>query len=255
MTSPSTRILERILTEARQASLKNEKFLACFDLDSTLFDLTFRVEAIVEAFARDADSLKRFPEECRRLDAIKFERTDWGIGEALDRLGLTEKKHPEFCHELHKYWASWFFSDHYLHHDDPLPGSVDYVRQLEKFGADIMYLTGRDAPRMKVGTEKSLLDSGFPFGTPKAKLILKPVAALDDAAFKVTILKEASHHYSKVWLFENEPVNLNLVAKMCPEIGLVFIDSTHSGREQVNETLDRIQHFETDLAAFETFKK
>ena len=247
-------VLQRILTEAREHRLSGRPFLAVFDLDSTLFDLTLRVSKIMDDFAADPAFQNAFPAECELLKKAQVLRTDWGIAEALGRLGLTDSKHANFCRELHRYWAAAFFSNDYLHHDQPLPGAVDYVAKLSRIGADLMYLTGRDTARMYEGTEKSLRETGFPLGpAERAQLVLKPAAGMNDAEFKVSVLKEALARYDKIWLFENEPVNLNLVARNCPAIGLVFIESTHSGREQVAGTLDKIPHFEVDMRDFEDF--
>lgn len=245
--------LEKILLEAHQFQANQRPFLAVFDLDSTLFDLTLRVSAIVDQFAQEPEYLQLFPEECERLKELKIERSDWGLGEPLSRIGIFEHSHQKFFQEIHRYWTAGFFSNNFLHHDLPLPGAVDFVQQLQKIGpmVHIMYLTGRDIPRMKSGTEESLKKWNFPLEAPTSKLVLKPSASLDDAAFKVAVLRETEKLYERIWLFENEPVNLNLTAKHCPEIQLVFIESTHSGREEVSETLDRITHFEIDLIEFE----
>lgn len=249
-TSESRSILEKILDDAYEFQQTGRKFLTVFDLDSTLFDLTLRVGSIVDQFANEPEYQTLFPKECELLKTVKIERTDWGLGEPLGRIGLYESMNPHFFRELHQYWATCFFSDDFLHHDTPLPGAVEFVQELHETGAHIMYLTGRDIPRMKVGTEKSLAEHQFPLGGRQVRLILKPNATLDDAAFKVAILKGAEAEYEKIWLFENEPVNLNLTAKHCPNVGLVFIDSTHSGREQVADALDRIPHFEVNLNEF-----
>jgi hypothetical protein len=105
---------------------------------------------------------------------------------------------------------------------------------------------------MYEGTEKSLRATGFPLGaSDRAELVLKPAAHMNDAEFKLDVIKNAMKRYERVWLFENEPVNLNLISRHCPSVGLVFIESTHSGREQVAGTLDKIAHFEVDASEFE----
>jgi hypothetical protein len=246
-------ILERILEEAHTVTSSGQRFLAVFDLDSTLFDLSLRIMGILDCFADDPRNQSLFPEGCAALKRVQFLRQDWGIDEPLARVGITRDSHPDFSRALHQHWAYHFFSDRYLHCDQPLPGAVEYVRELHRIGAEIMYLTGRDIPRMLEGTQKSLRNCGFPLELPRTNLVLKPSVDLEDAAFKVRILKEAEPTFQRIWLFENEPVNLNLVSRHCPEIGLVFIDSTHSGLEKVAEHLDRIEHFEVDLAEFRKY--
>ena len=110
-----------------------------------------------------------------------------------------------------------------------------------------MYLTGRDVPRMSEGTERSLKNHAFPLDGQVSRMVLKPQANLDDAEFKLEVIRDCESRYDRIWLFENEPVNLNLIARECPQVGLVFIDTTHSGREELQPVLDRIAHFECDL--------
>jgi hypothetical protein len=243
-------ILIRILREAELTSRQGDRFLAVFDLDSTLFDLTLRVSKILDAFAADPTWREKYPLQCEILDQVQVHRTDWGITESLARAGLYHDDHPAFFRDIHDFWAKCFFSDDFLHHDEPLPGAVDFVNGLRSRGAHIMYLTGRDVPRMMKGTRESLAARGFPIEGDDIQVILKPEAKLDDAQFKRDVLREALGTYRRVWLFENEPVNLNLVARELPQIGLVYIVSTHSGREECAAELARIEHFEVDAEAF-----
>ncbi len=237
-------VLDRIVSEASEAKAKREPFLAVFDLDSTLFDLTTRMSRIVDAFADELKHQHRYPKECEALRHLPILANDWGLGEPLSRVGISNETHHEFYQDLHRFWSTCFFSDSFLHHDEPLPGAVEYVQRLRSIGAEIMYLTGRDVPRMLEGTKKSLRERGFPLDEAGIELRLKPVAEWDDAEFKVDVLRESAHRFSKIYLFENEPVNLNLVAEKLPEIALVYIDSCHSGREQISSTIDTIKHFE-----------
>ena len=238
-------VLHRILREAWEYAQSERPFLAVFDLDSTLYDLTLRVAAIVDDFRKEPANIARFPAECRALETIEIRPTDWGLETPLARAGIDTT--GAFFLALHGHWASSFFGSDYLHHDEPLPGAVSFVAELHQLGAEIMYLTGRDVPRMWKGTAASLKAHGFPMDLPGVELVLKPDHSLDDAQFKAAVIREAEERFERIWVFENEPVNLNLLARECPEVGLVFIDSTHSGREELAPVLDRVVHFECDL--------
>lgn len=253
MPKPAT-TLQKILEAAHLARVNGEGFLAVFDLDSTLYDLTERVQKIVESFADDPKMRKKYPHQCESLLTARIHPQDWGIREGLSRAGLLESQHPEFFKDLHDHWVYCFFSNAYLHEDMPLPGAVEFVQALENENAHIMYLTGRDVDRMWDGTEASLRAWKFPLDREHTRLVLKPKPEMDDARFKLEVIQAALKTYPQIWLFENEPVNLNIVQKHCPSVKLVFIETTHSGREQVAPELARIPHFETDLAAFEEFK-
>lgn len=238
------RILEKILNQAREARDQKLKFLAVFDLDSTLFDLTQRITEIVLQFAQDKGNRIKYPELCETIKKIKIEPKDWGIGEALTRLGLSSDVHPDFFRELHQHWAYWFFHNDFLHQDLPIPGAPQFVRQLASLGAEIHYLTGRDVKRMERGTRESLERWGFP---SQGKLFLKPSLELDDAEFKLEVLRQEAENFDYVWLFENEPVNLNLIEKHLPKIQLVFLETTHSRRAEANPALDSIKHYVLEL--------
>jgi hypothetical protein len=246
-------VLKRILHDAREARDRDLRFLAVFDLDSTLFDIRDRQRKIVLSFIQNPENQKRWPDETSALANFQLETSDFGIRKGLERAGLLKDKHEGFIEALLNYWELWFFHNNFLEHDTPLPGAVEFVKALESLDADIMYLTGRDVPRMLDGTIASLRSIGFPLDEDHVELCLKPEASMDDAIFKMEVLKKAERRYHYVWLFENEPVNLNLISKKCPKVKLVYIESCHAGLEELHNELDTIKHFEVDLEDFREF--
>jgi len=97
---------------------------------------------------------------------------------------------------------------------------------------------------MGEGTENSLMQWKFPLQKGRATLALKPDNEIEDKLFKsnfFTGIKEFA--YEKIWLFENEPVNIELIRKNHPEIELVFFDSTHSGIGSSPADLPTIMHY------------
>ncbi len=241
-------ILIQILKEARDLQAEGRRMLTVFDLDSTLFDLTLRISIILDSFAKNPEMLERYPSEIAQMKNTQVLPTDWDIQESLDRVGLMRDEYASFSEAIHQHWAHYFFSDSHLEHDVPLPGAVRFVLTLRGFGADVMYLTAREEERMINGTRLSLAQHGFPVSDTNSRLVLKPRTAKDDAQFKVDVLKKEVDAYARIWFFENEPVNLNLTAKQLPQVGLVFLDTTHSRKEEVDETLARIPHFDVELA-------
>ena len=242
--------LQAILDAIKAA--KPRRSLAIFDLDSTLYDLTLRVTAILDRFAKSPEVCARYPDLCQKLEHVEIRRTDWGLTEPLLRIGISKKSHPKFVDEVQAAWARGFFSNDFLDRDFPLPGAVRFVEQCLELGADVLYLTGRDTARMGVGTEKSLRDVGFPFDGVHARLHLKPEAGLDDAEFKADVIEELVSKYDQLWLFENEPVNINAVVKRTPQVQIVFIDTCHSGLEEVRDALATVQHFEVSISDLES---
>ncbi len=246
-------VLKKILLDAKEALDSDERFLAIFDLDSTLYDVKERQRKILQQFADNSEFVAKWPEQSARLRTVDLHSKDFGIREALKRVGFSLDTDNDFLTDVMKYWELWFFHNDFLKHDEPMPGAVEFVRAIEALDADIMYLTGRDVPRMLDGTRKSLAAIGFPIEGDHIQIYLKPEKSLEDAEFKSSVIKKIARGYHKVWLFENEPVILNAVSKTSPDVKMVFLDTCHSGREALREKLDTIPHFEVDLEDFREF--
>lgn len=235
-------MLEQILFKIQELSHQGQKSLAVFDLDSTLFDVSPRLERILLDFAASPLNQRRFPEQVALFKNIKTLRSDWGIQGALQRVGL-DGHHPEFQKAIHDYWQKNFFSNHYLQFDSIYDGALDFVVAIDEAGAEIAYLTGRDVERMGVGSQDVLKQWGFPLHE-RASLVLKPHKSMDDAQFKTDYFIEANkRNYSKIYFFENEPVNLVHLSQNCPNVEMIFFESTHAGKAAPPEDIPRIMNF------------
>ncbi len=236
-------VLRSIVDQALRLSSLRQPALAVFDLDSTVFDLSPRTLEIVRSFIGQSEHRQLFPQECQILAGFANHAKDWGLAEPLERAGFTADQ--SVVKALRSYWSGKFFASEFLSHDEPHKGAASFVRQLQSAGTEILYLSGRDEPNMLEGTLKSLRNHGFPIDAAGVTLALKPHAALDDAQFKVDHLAEiaAQTRFAKIWLFENEPYNINQIAARIPEIEMIFFDSCHSGREQVQVPAARISDF------------
>lgn len=235
-------MLSQILDKIKDLTSQGQKSLAVFDLDSTLFDVSPRLERILMDFAASPLNQKRFPEQVALFKKIKTLRTDWGIQGALQRAGL-DGHHPEFQEAVREYWQKSFFSNHYLQFDDVYEGALEFTQAVEKAGAEIAYLTGRDVERMGTGSFEILKQWGFPLNE-KASLVLKPHRSMDDAQFKTDYFIEAEKsNYAKIFFFENEPVNLHHLAQFCPHVEMIFFESTHAGKAEPPMDIPRIMNF------------
>jgi hypothetical protein len=243
---PSPRI-KQILDKVAELTRSGQKSLAVFDLDSTLFDVSPRLERILMDFAAEPANKQRFPDQVKLFRHIKTLRTDWGIQGALIRAGL-DGYHPDFQNAVKDYWHERFFSSHYLQYDQPYEGAIDYVKAMAKAGARIAYLTGRDQERMGIGSEEVLQQWDFPLILGQADLVLKPHKSMDDALFKKDWFDEALREgYAKIWFFENEPVNIHLIREHCPEVEVIFMDSTHAGKAEAPQEIETIMNFLCNL--------
>ncbi len=242
VTQPSAH-LKNILSEIHRRHQSGQKSLVVFDLDSTLFDVSPRIQKILQDFSQDKTHRAQFPESCQILESIEMWKQDWGFKDALARAGLGDH-HPDFHLAVKNFWSKTFFTNEYLEYDMPYDGACEYVQAVQAAGADISYLTGRDIPRMGPGSLSVLKKWKFPVGEEQAQLVLKPQKEMDDAQFKVDYFSPAlKKQFSKIWFFENEPVNIDLVRKVHPDIEVVFFDSTHSGLSQAPLDLPTIMHY------------
>ncbi|WP_413295104.1 HAD family hydrolase [Bdellovibrio sp. HCB185ZH] len=235
-------MIDQILVNIHSLVSEGKKCLVVFDLDSTLFDVSPRIEKILMDFALDPENIKRFPEQVSCFSKIKTAHTDWGFTNALQRAGL-DGHHPEFQEAVALYWRKHFFSNDYLKYDTPNEGALEYVHEVMKAGADVAYLTGRDVHRMEPGTTRQLQQWNLPLND-KAVLFVKPDKAMDDAEYKTDwFLAKERQGYDKVYFFDNEPVILNLMGAKCPHVESIFFDSTHSGKAEPPPDLPRIMNF------------
>lgn len=235
-------MLEQILVNIQDLSSQGKTSLVVFDLDSTLFDVSPRLEKILLDFAASPLNQKRFPEQVALLKNIKTLRSDWGIVGALTRAGL-DGHHQDFQDAVRAYWQKSFFSNHYLQFDEPYEGAVEFVNAVIQAGAQVAYLTGRDVERMGGSSGEILEQWGFPLNE-QAELVLKPHRSMDDAQFKTDwFIAAEKKNYETIYFFENEPVNLVHLAQHCPKVQMIFFESTHAGKAEPPEDLPRIMNF------------
>lgn len=225
------------------ALVKKSNPLIIFDLDSTLFDVAPRLEKVLTDIALEPVMMEKFPSVVPHFKNIRTERRDWGFVEVLHRAGV-EHDNLDLFKTVRQLWIEKFFSNEYIHYDVPYQGSVDFVRKIEKLNIPIVYLTGRDIKRMERGSREVLLKWDFPLDDKMSRLVLKPEPSMDDALFKRDWIHDHMINFqSPVFLFENEPVNINLIAKELPQVELVFFDSTHSRKETPPEEVFTLVHY------------
>lgn len=226
--------LSEILKFTRECIAQNMGILSVFDLDSTLFNVSTRTQKILSEFA-----------ELHNIDRLKYvevKHEDWGIKEAVLRAGLSLENDLELLQSLRDFWSERFFTNEYLHYDVPYEGAVSFVQELADAGSEINYLTGRDQSRMLKGTSEVLKKWGFPFS--ENKLFLKPTHEQDDELYKNNWFKNLNHsRYKKIFFFENEPVNVNAILSSCPEVEIIFLDTTHARKQEVSNPIKTIKNF------------
>ncbi len=239
-------VLQKVINDLKKMRANSLECIVVFDLDSTLFDVSRRLENVLINFAKEPEHQKRFPEQVQYFKNIRILKQDWGIKNILIRAGL-DGHHPEFQREVRDYWVKHFFSNEALVHDVPYAGAVQYVQDIADTTTEIIYLTGRDVSRMGEGSKKILQQWKFPLDEIRQKLVLKPHRSMDDALFKRDWFQNIAHDkYQKILFFENDPINIQHVRTARPEVEIIFFDSTHSGAAEPPDDLPRILHFLMD---------
>lgn len=208
-----------------------------FDLDSTLFSVSPRTQAILRQLGADPAFRARFEAQADILKDVEVLPTDWGVRQALARTPIMGE--IELFETIRDYWREHFFASPHLEHDDIYPAANEHVRHLEELGAEILYLTGRSEARMREGTEAALKRWDFPYRDP-AHLMMKPSDVETDEGFKTIRLRELAPRYEHIWFFENEPIIIHEVRQALPQIRIVFMNSVHAGRAEPPRDLPQI---------------
>ncbi len=235
-------IFEELLKEVKEHAQTAKNVMAVFDLDSTLIEVGPRMTHILRDFAKVKQHLSKYPKECRVLERYSHHQQDWGIEQVLERVGLVSSSF-DFFKDLMRFWRSKFFSNDYLHFDEPLPGAIEFLNELSTMGTHISYLTARESLSMRDGTIATLEKHRFPLTEKNQNVFLKETNEKHDHEFKRDVIKEMLESYGSIWFFENEPINLRIVRETLPQVRLVYINTVHSGREAPPTELAIISDF------------
>jgi len=194
------------------------------DLDSTLYEVAPRTLRILhEAIEALCDRLP--PDLCRRIRALEEGRVGYALHETLRAAGVAAEEALGFSDLLRSFWRERFFSNRYLPYDRPYPGTAQFVRELYDAGACIVYLTGRDEPGMRLGTEANLRRDGFAFDQPRTHLFMKDHPDTDDLTHKVGVARAIQSMGTLVASLENEPRNLAGLFEAFPGALHIFVQT------------------------------
>lgn len=208
-----------------------------FDLDSTLFDNSPRVYKIIQDFIEEHRDI--YPEHTEKMSYIRRQDIVWGIKENLKKINVHDE---ELVNKVIRYWYERFFSNDYII-DVPLSGSCQFVKDLESSGVKIIYLTGR-FESMREGTERNLLEHGFPLYNNGENLVLKPNPKISDEEFKHQSMESMRKFGDMLAGFENEPINSNIFQEHYPNSDIFFLETNHSlNPPNLSEKVHTIKNF------------
>ena len=215
------------------AKQKREKSLFVFDVDSTLFCMKHRTQALIDSCLKNVVFCEKFKDQLEKIKTIQVTETDWSIPEIMSRYGFHLEE--EIVTAVHKIWRKGFFSNDYLYLDRPYKDCVSFVQHISQLKAQVCYLTARNYHTMYEGTVQSLKQWNFPLKN-ESHLIMKKDSNSNDAGYKTDHLQSLSKKFDSILFFENEPVILNKVAQQLPQIHLFWMNSTHSRQEKPPKT-------------------
>ncbi|MCA9520857.1 MAG: HAD family hydrolase [Myxococcales bacterium] len=232
-------IYTELIDRLERARARDREALLVFDLDGTIYNNELRTLRILLEFAHL--HAKRFPDLQRQIDKLPCAVLQYKIADTLRGLGLAD---AEMIDEVEQFWFDRFFTSEYEIHDLPTPGAVDLVNALYQRGAVPVYLTGRDAPNMLLGTVQTLLRDGFPVGTVDTRLILKDRFERDDTEFKRSVFEHLERCGDVIAAFDNEPGLANLFRERFPEALVFWLDTHHApDAEPLRPDVLRIENF------------
>lgn len=235
----NTQLLNDILKKAEAARASAKTPLAVFDLDGTLFHYHKRVRNILMDAMKGKDN--QFPGARVLIENIPESEYEYLV---LDTLKKYDIDMPGLREYIYNFWERWFFDNKYLKYDKPVSGAVVFVNKLADKGIKIVYLTGRDVPRMGKGTEEALIQNGFPMQPEKAVLMLKLKYEDDNWEHKNTSIKAIKELGEVVAAFDNEPGEVNILADNFPDAVVGLIISLHSpNAPEPRESVLRLHDF------------
>jgi hypothetical protein len=219
--------------------------LVLLDLDSTLYEVAPRNLKIIAEWLESPAS-RAYPQARRALESLREDQVGYSMGDTFQGIGLNvlAPETQQALKLLKDFWYDRFFSSAYLPYDRPYGGAPDFARQLYECGAEIVYLTGRDAPRMGEGTKSNLIRDGFPWDPERTHLLLKAEAQIPDLEHKTSAAAYVRNHGTLVASFENEPPNLIALSEIFPDAMHVFLDTVCSDHPApAGKNLYRIKGF------------
>lgn len=208
--------LRGVLQQVRDLKRQGKRPVVVLDVDDTLSDPSVREHRLLNehlnAFVQ-ANPGALTPEEFARIRAIRPEQLSYNV--ALDLQVTFGIQNEVFLKAWTPYFLSHFFRSDYCQEDTPYPGAAEYVRELAKAGATVVYFTGRHEKGKLPGTEEGMRAGtveffrrhNFPLPNNKnVFLLMKPNFEDDDMEYKGQALARIKAMGTLVAAFDNEPV-------------------------------------------------
>lgn len=221
--------LTQVIENVKRARAEGKQPVVMFDLDDTLINTRERTLRIIQDFVKQQQLSS---EEAQKLANLQVNDIRFLMSDTLKDQGI---QNPALAKALGDAFLSKFFTNEFCANDQQNPGAALYAREVVRAGGKVVYLTGRDAPRMHDGTLENLRKQGFPVSSPEALLMMKPDKSTDDLQFKKDTFAQVAAMGEMEGVFENEPANINAMADAFPAATAIFLDTIHSPTDIVPE--------------------
>ncbi|MFO0666022.1 MAG: HAD family hydrolase [Polyangiaceae bacterium] len=215
-------LLRSIIERGASLAQAGRRAVVVFDLDGTLMDNRPRTVTILRELG-EVWRKREHPASGALLEASPT-KLAYLVRDSLGRFGIQDEV---LLAEGESFWRERFFTDDYQEHDIALPGAVAFARALYAAGVNIVYFTGRDLPKMALGSFKSLRELGFPIGVIGTELVVKPFFEMPDEEYKRSEGPKLSRIGEVIAVFDNEPINCNVLLEHHPECTSIFVDTQH----------------------------
>ncbi len=214
-------ILQRVADRVAVASADGGVLpLVVFGLDGAICDTRPRTHQILMEFADETAQTN--PEVSVALKTLRPDRVHYLLRDTLRECNMN---HPEVVRDITKAWRERFYSDDYVRFDTATPGAPKYLRSLHAAGAGIVYVTGRDAPGMLLGTVSSLRLLGFPVAEPRVQLVMKPDGTLGDEAFKREVIPSLAVTGDVIAFFDSDPTVCSIAQNSFANAEISLVDT------------------------------
>lgn len=240
----NTRILHSIFDQIRRANELSLRIRVILDIDSTLFDTSYRTGGIFKEFARLAVHQEAYPDLCKEISKWKDTVEVYDPIEFVNHhANLKIERNSDTGKYLLSFWKKRFFNDDWLTHDMPYFGAQAFVKRCLDLGADVAYLTGREKASLFDATIKSLAVHGFPLsknGSPLS-LVLKESSKTADLIYKDQGISKLKKGFDQAIFIDNELELIHMAVKNHSDVNSYLFDSVHSGRaKEKKEPIPRI---------------
>lgn len=244
--------LQFALWQTYNASASGKVPVFVFDLDETLvYSHARRYMSYRDALSMP-DLLGKFPAEMKLAMNLKYEmilnqNNTYSAAELFNNLGIFN---VEFIAEIEKRMLSFYLTDKHMMFDTEIPGASAFIKQLRNAGAYIYFVSSRYNNTQFYGTYYSLLNMGFiNYGEGGYEVLLRPwgMNSIDFKKMAFSSIAQKNNINGKeavvMFVFENEPENINAMVETFPSALPVFIDGAFIKNLPVTAKALRIKNY------------